>query len=186
MKVFVKSLVLSAGLALTIGATAADAALIATIDGNDCAGEFGANFQECKIPAQYDLDQSPVIAKFNFSDTGDITSQQINTALFPSVDGSEFAVTFTMGTWMGTWTYTPGPGDPAVSFVVAKGGPSFNLFDALDDEWYTPENPGANRPGLSHITFYDTDGGGGDVPEPMSIALLGLGLLGIGFARRRR
>jgi len=188
MKAILKSLVLTAGVALALGTTGANAAtLIATIDDNDCSGVFGQGFANCKIPEAYDADQSPVIAKFNFSDEGFITSQEINTALFPSVDGSEFSVLFTMGTSMGTWTYTPGQDDPAVKFVVAKGGNSFNLFSttALEDEWYTPENPGGNPAGLSHITFYDT-GGDFDVPEPTTLALVGLGLLGAGIVRRRK
>ena len=38
--------------------------------------------------------------------------------------------------------------------------------------------------GLSHLSFYDT-GGGGQVPEPTTLLLLGAGLFAAGFARRR-
>jgi hypothetical protein len=186
MKAILKSLVLTAGVTLALGTTDANAAtLIAAMDGNDCAGVFGQGFADCKIPVAYDPDQSPVIAKFNFSDEGQVTSQEINSGLFPSVDGTEFSFD---GPAM-TWTYTPGAGDPTITFFVAKGGPSFNLFqadDELSDTWFTPTNPANGQPfGLSHLTFYDT-GGDFDVPEPMTLALVGLGLLGAGIVRRRK
>lgn len=38
---------------------------------------------------------------------------------------------------------------------------------------------------LSHVSLY-TRGGGGDVPEPAALGILGLGLVGLGIARRRR
>ena len=70
---------------------------------------------------------------------------EINSGLFPSIDGSEFVLSFAdaVGT-SGTWTYTPGAGDPGITFWVAKGGAFFNLF--TDDSgaavttgtWVTP------------------------------------------------
>ena len=38
---------------------------------------------------------------------------------------------------------------------------------------------------ISHITFYGIKGGQ-QVPEPTTLALLGLGLMGAGMARRRK
>lgn len=191
MKALLKSLALTAGVTLALGTSGASAATLVVpgspFDGNDCAGVFGQGFADCAIPAAYDPDESPVIAKFNFSDNGAVTSQEINTALFPSVDGSEWS--FDVPAM--TWTYNPGPGDPVISFFVAKGSNAFNLFqadDELSDTWFTPDNASGGPAGLSHLTFYDTDGDTPPdvVPEPMTLALVGLGLLGAGIARRRK
>jgi hypothetical protein len=157
----------------------ASAAFIGTFPGNDCSGLFGQGFENCKIPADIDPNESPIIIKFNIGG-----ETEINSDLFPTIDGSEFAFTGTGGS-SGTWTYTPGAGDPTINFFVAKGGPDFNLFNTLAPDsplfgnWFTPGGAG-----LSHIDFYDTDGGG-QVPEPATLLLLGAGLFAAGFARRR-
>jgi len=168
----------------------ASAGYIATIAGNDCSGVFGTGFENCKVSAQYDPNQSPVIIKFDFDDAGNMTLS-INSALFPTITGAEFSFAFgSGGSGTGTWTYTPGAGDPSIHFFVAKGGPDgFNLFSNLgdpnSDNWFTPNTPSGKPAGLSHISFYDT-GGTLQVPEPAPIALIGLGLLGMMLARRRR
>lgn len=40
--------------------------------------------------------------------------------------------------------------------------------------------------GLSHVTLYGGEERDHNVPEPATLSLLGLGLLGLGFAQRRR
>jgi hypothetical protein len=182
------------GLGLGALAPTASAALIDTIDGNDCAGVFGDNFNQCRVLPQYDLNETPIIVKFEFNDAGVITGVQINAALFPSIDGNEFSFDFGGdGTADGTWTYNPGDNDPLINFFTAVGGSSFNLFsvndplsDPVSDDWFTPLNPGGQPPTLSHLSFYDTDSNGGQVPEPAPLALLGAGLIAFALLRRRR
>ena len=174
------------------GMASANAALIGTYDGNDCAGVFGDSFEKCVAPAVPGSDltePSPIIIKFNFNDDGSPGLVEIN-PLFGSIDGSEFSFTFGGGgTGTGTWTYSPGAGDPAITSYVAKGGPQFNFFSTggatVNVPYFTPDNASGKPAGLSHLSFYDSDG---DLllPEPGSLALLGLGLLGIAVVRRRR
>ena len=178
-----KQFVITAGLCSL--PTVASADFIATIAGNDCSGIFGQGFANCTVPATYDPNESPVIIKFDF----DGGPTEINAVLFPTIDGSEFGFSSSGST--GTWTYTQGVGDPDINFFVAKGGNNFNLFSNLGnpttDSWSTPLNNGGNQAGLSHLTFYDTGSTPPqEIPEPGILALLGLGLLGIGAARRQK
>ena len=69
----------------------ASADFIQTFAGNDCSGVFGQGFANCKIPANIDPNESPIIIKYDFGPDG--VTFEIN-PLFPTIDGSEFDFDF--------------------------------------------------------------------------------------------
>jgi hypothetical protein len=170
---------------------------------NDCAGEFGGQGGvPCDVGYALSAEVSPIIYKAGFNDG---VAGETQTFGFPSIDGSEFAVNFDSGS-SGTWSYTQGLDDPAVRFWVAKGGnegftlhwmvneadaglcagDAYNLaclnaaLSVTGGSWSVPG--GFN---LSHFSWYDTSDVP-NVPEPVTLALFGTGLVGVSIAARRR
>jgi len=186
-----KTLLAVTGAAFMACSSAASAGFIQTISGNDCSGVFGQGFENCKIPANIDPNESPVIIKFDGYSGGSFSILEINSGLFPTIDGSEFSffIPFPDGS-VGDWTYIPGDGDPDINFFVAKGSNRFNLFSvdsSFNGSWNTPMNASGGFAGLSHLTFYDTGGVPPvGIPEPGTLLLLGGALAALSLRRRFR
>ena len=198
------SLAAAAAVAVVVGysagVTPSQAATVSTVipnppSGNDCAGLFGDSFNECNVTftdeAGNDTLLSPVIAKWD-GDKDGIDGK--NTALYPSIDGSEFDVTSNGST---TWTYTPGADDPAIKYwVVKQGNEAFTLFwDVIGDpdacntayslaclQLAVAVTAGTFSGDFSHITWYDTEPP--VVPLPAGLLLFLTGLAGVGALGR--
>lgn len=141
--------------------------------GNDCSGDAGIGFESCMI------NDSPVIAKY---DVG--SGWTFNTQSWSTISADDFDITIN-GDGTFTWTYTPGAGDPQISWWVSKNSDEYRVYRAPGA---TTDTAGLwNGKGVSHITFYDTSDPNQQVPIPAAAWLLGSGLLGLmGIGRRRK
>jgi hypothetical protein len=182
------------------GATAAT--IVETITGNDCSGVWGSGFSACKTSETYD--SSPIIAKFDLNDAGTaVTATSLNTGVFPTIDGSEFTLSFSGDT--ATWSYARAIDDPVITVVTVKAGNKFDVWYNDGAGIFSGSYTTSDFKTISHIAFWDSgsdvvcgpedpfynpdtgfcSGDTGKVPVPAGLPLM-LTAMGIGAYMRKR
>jgi hypothetical protein len=143
----------------------------------------------------------PAYTNPDAADVSVITGSTVDLLYKDNVGGSEEGMDIFKSSY--DTTYFNSPSDPADALITYVGGavmtdanwllvkdgnqnPSWYLFDisswdGMEDIQLTNFWPAQGA--ISHVSIF---GNGTSVPEPASLALFGLGLLGIGFASRKK
>ncbi|PQO98346.1 PEP-CTERM sorting domain-containing protein [Massilia phosphatilytica] len=186
---------------------AASAATVScTGSGYDISNKVSGT-SNCAILAPLDGNQNDNLALINstgfFGTTNWLLDGKYDGLGGSTTDDSDL-FNFTGGALTGTYSYVGGTPQPSQVMFVFKDGNDTNLVAYLLQSPYgsgTYSSPFTDPPfslegnsvlhGISHITVYYRPGegggdeGGGKVPEPATLALMGLGLLGMSKLRRK-
>jgi hypothetical protein len=118
----------------------------------------------------------------------EFTATQFTKIDAPATAGNGFSLTYSTSRLSGTWSSSL-----PIAFYSVKAATQWALYhvdpSATDGTWSTEDlrTPnGKNIPAISHITGIQVPGGPAPVPEPGTMALLGLGLAGMAGYRRIR
>jgi hypothetical protein len=183
------------GLAFSFAVPAQAATLLGIYSGTDCdGGQFSNCFAtQTGVNIEDGALSSPVVVKYNGSQADDpLAPFEVDeiSSNYPSVDGTEFVVSFDEMSNILSFTYTPGISDPEIHYFAIKQGSQYALYydanpiigDSIDLDGL---NFRAGTDAFSHITFFNSGSTPG-VPEPSTWAMMLLGFGAIGFAMRRR